>query len=131
MRNYRPIFAIVLAALILVLPGALAAAEPELLSQSTFGVTGDPSGKLEVTFALALSTIPSYFVTITAVSGSTEEQLWGGNLSEGFYRLRTQLTKIPGSGPLKVVVKTTMVNRTSKGSESFNVYRTWEGTLGR
>lgn len=129
-RSGIPCFVLVLA-LTLGLPCGLAAAEPELLAQRTFDVTGDSSGRVEVSFTLALSEVSRYPVTITAISGATEEQLWSGSLSEGYYRLRTTLTKITGSSPLKVILKTTIVNRSALGNDSFVVYRKWEGTLGR
>ena len=122
---------VLLAALTIVAPFDLAAAEPELLSQRTFDVAVDSSGTVEVNFVLALSEISSYTVIVTAVRDATEEQLWSGSLQEGFYRLRAPLTKITGSGPLKIVLKTTMINRSNRGNDSFIVYRKWEGSINR
>jgi hypothetical protein len=122
---------LLVATALLALPGVTRAAQPEMLPQSTFAVQVDSSSSppvVAVTFALALSDSPSYPVTVTALSGSTEELLWEGSLSEGVYLLRAPLTRISGSGaPLRVVVKTKVVNRNA-GSANL-VYLKWEGTL--
>lgn len=118
-----------MAALMHTAPGALWAAEPESLPQKTFDVRVE-GGTVELTFALALSEVSSYPVTITAISGPVEELLWEGMLSEGFYRLRAPLTKIT-SGALKVVLRTKVTNRTAQGAQSFIRYLSWEGTTGR
>lgn len=115
------------AALLLAAPGVLGAAEPESLPQKTFDVRVE-GGVVEVTFALALSEVSSYPVTITAISGVVEELLWDGMLSEGFYRLRAPLTKIR-TGALKVVLRTKVTNRTAQGAQSFLRYLAWEGTI--
>jgi len=117
------------AALLLAAPVAPRAAEPERLPQKVFEVRAE-GGTVEVTFALAMSEVPDYPVTITAISGSVEELLWDGMLAEGFYRLRAPLTKIT-PGPLKVVLRTKITNRTAQGNIHFLRYQTWEGTASR
>ena len=115
--------------LLTALPAAAPAAEPEVVLPSSFVVNLDPSSRTaEITFALALSQVSSYPVTITAISGSAEEQLWQGNLTAGVYRISLPITKI-SSGPLKIVLRTKVVNRGERGSDSFLVYQTWEGSL--
>ena len=128
MRRFR-LFATlaVLTGLLLAAPGAPWAAEPESLAQRTFDVTV-AGGVVDVTFALALSEVSSYPVTITAIGGPVEELLWEGTLSEGFYRLRAPLTKIT-TGALKVVLRTKLTNRTAQGPQSFLRYLAWEGTV--
>jgi len=108
-------------------PGALWAAEPELLPQKTFDVRVG-GGVVDMTFALALNEVSSYPVTITAVGGPVEEILWEGSLTGGFYRLRAPLTKIT-SGALKVVLRTKLTNRDARGGQTFLRYLTWEGTI--
>lgn len=113
-------------------PGALSAVEPVRLPQQVFSVQveGGATPFVEVTFALALSEVSNYPVTITAVSGPVEEQLYDGVLSEGFYRLRAPLTKIT-SGAIKVILRTRLSDRSAQGTQSFLRYQFWEGTLGR
>jgi len=113
-------------------PAALWAAQPQQLPQKTFDVRvqGGSTPMVEVTFALALSEVSSYPVTITAIGGAVEEQLYEGQLSEGIYQLIAPLTKV-GSGPLKVVLKTRVTNRNAQGAQSSLRYLTWEGTLSR
>jgi len=106
-------------------PGALQAAEPESLPQKTFDVRVE-GGVVDVTFALALSEVSNYPVTITAINGPLEEVLWEGVLSEGLYRLQAPLKKIT-SGPLKVVLRTKITNRSSQGAQSYLRYLSWEG----
>jgi hypothetical protein len=115
--------------LMLAAPGALGAAEPEPLPQRTFDVRVE-RGVVDMTFALALSEVPSYPVTITAISGPVEELLWDGTLAEGCYRLRAPLTKIT-AGALKVVLRTRITNRTAQGPLSYLRYLSWEGTINR
>jgi hypothetical protein len=117
----------VITGLMLSTPRAPWAAEPESLAQRTFDVRVE-GAVVEVTFALALSEVPSYPVTITAISGPVEELLWDGVLSEGFYRLRAPLTKIT-AGALKVVLRTKVTNRSAQGPQSYLRYLTWEGTV--
>ena len=117
------------ATLLAAVPGSAPAAEPEKILPSAFSASLDSSSKtVEVTFALALSETPTYPVTIFAVSGSTEEQLWQGSLSGGVYRITLPITKI-SSGPVKIVMRTKIVNRNEKGSDSYLVIQTWEGSL--
>ncbi len=106
-------------------PGSVGAAQPEQLPQKTFAVRVE-GGVVDVSFALALSEVSNYPVTITAIGGPLEEVLWEGVLSEGIYRLRAPLAKIT-SGTLKVVLKTKVVNRDSAGSQSSLRYLVWEG----
>ena len=120
---------VMILALVLCLPWGLSAAEPELI-QNAFDVSIDPTGMVQVTFALALSEVPNYPVSITAISGGTEELLWDGNLTEGVYRLRAQLSKI-GPGSVKVVLRTRVTNRSEKGNDSYTRYVSWEGTYSR
>ena len=123
-----------LAALLLIAaPAALQAAEPEQLSSRSFDVVvGSEGGRpvLEVTFSLALSEVSTYPVSITAIGVSTEEVLWEGTLGEGTYRLRAPLTTI-AAGPLKVILKTKVTNRSAGKGESYLIYRKWEGALPR
>lgn len=105
------------------------AAEPERLAPEVFDVVALPSGSVEVTFALSLSEVSTYPVTITAIRGETEERLWEGSLQAGFYRLGARLTKISGPGPLRVVLRTKVVNRSAQGASSFLVYLKWDGSL--
>ena len=114
---------------ILAAPDALRAATPEPLPQKTFEVRVE-GGVVDVTFALALSEVSNYPVTITAVSGPLEEVLWDGVLPEGLYRLEAPLTKI-AAGSLKVVLRTRVTNRSAQGTQSFLRYLTWEGTANR
>ena len=111
---------------------AAPAAEPEKVGSSfAVTITSGPGGpQVEMTFALAHSDVASYPVTITAVAGSVEEQLWDGTLSEGLYRFRAPLTKIT-SGPIRLVLKTRMRNIDSGGNQSFHSYQRWDGTIGR
>jgi len=126
-------------------PAAVPAAEPERLSSKLFDVVVGAGPVLDITFALTLSDVSTYPVTITAVAGSVEEQLWEGTLPEGSYRLRAPLTKIK-SGPLRVILRTKMTNlmaarkptkpeerkppmKEGTGSQSFYVYQRWEGTI--
>ena len=130
MRNVRYFAAMVaMTSLMLAAPGFLRAAEPEALAQKVFDVRIE-GGVVDVTFALALSEVASYPVTISAISGAVEELLWDGMLSEGFYRLRAPLTKIT-TGTLKVVVRTRITNRTAQGPQSYTRYLTWEGAITR
>jgi hypothetical protein len=118
---------VVMSGLTLAAPDAPRAAEPESLAQSTFDVRVE-GNVVDVTFALALSEVASYPVTITAISGPVEELLWEGTLSEGFYRLRAPLTKIT-AGALKVVLRTKVTNRSTQGPQSYLRYLAWEGTV--
>lgn len=128
MRHFTFLSALItITGLTLAGPGALWAAEPETLPQKTFDVRVS-GGVVDVTFALALSEVSNYPVTITAVNGPLEEVLWDGMLSEGIYRLRAPLTKIT-SGALKVVLRTRITNRSTKGAESYLRYLIWEGTV--
>jgi len=108
-------------------PGALWAAEPEPLPQKTFDVRVE-GGVVDATFALALSEVSNYPVTITAINGPVEEVLWDGVLAEGLYRLQAPLTKIT-SGSLKVVLRTRVTNRSAQGTQSYLRYLTWEGSI--
>jgi len=127
MRCFRFSVALALATLTFATPGALWAAEPEQLPQRVFDVKA-ASGVVEVTFALAMNEVSTYPSTITAVSGSIEEVLWEGTLTEGFYRLRAPLKKIT-SGALKVVLRTKLTNRDARGAQTFLRYQVWEGTI--
>lgn len=127
MKCFRLFAALVLVVLSLAASATLRAAEPEPLSQKVFDVQVE-GRVVEVSFALALSELSNYPVTITAISGPLEEVLWEGVLAEGFYRLRAPLVKIT-SGALKVVLKTKVTNRTAQGAQSFLRYQVWEGTL--
>jgi len=122
----------VLAALLLLAAPAVTAqaAEPEVIASRPFDVHVERTGgaTLVIDFALALSEIDTYPVTITAIAGSTEEQLYNGSLAGGVYRLRVAPSQIR-SGPLKVVLRTRVVNRTSGGNQTYIVYQTWEGSL--
>ena len=154
MRQFRLRIALVATfGFLLAVPGAPGAAEPERLFEKSFDVevAGGSPPVVQVTFALALSEVSDYPVRITAVGGSVEEQLYFGTLKEGIYRLRAPLTKI-SSGPLKVVLKTKVINRippvrrdndtsegaganevirSSQASETYIRYLTWEGSIPR
>jgi len=106
---------------------SLAAAGPDLVGK-TFDVKVS-GGVVDVAFALTLSEVSSYPVTITAICCSTEEVLYEGTLSEGVYRFSAPLKKIRGSGDLRVVLKTRLTNRSEKASDSFNVYLKWQGRM--
>ena len=128
MRHVRFFAALTLSTcLLLAAPGAPRAAEPESLGQKVFDVRVEDR-IVEVTFALALSEVSTYPVTVTAIGGSQEELLWDGVLSEGCYRLRAPLTKI-SSGTLKVVLRTKLTNRTAQGPQNYLRYLAWEGQL--
>lgn len=122
---FAPLFVILLAAA----PSALSAAEPFQIAPP-FEVRVVPGPAVEVTFALALSEVSSYPVTITATSGATEEVLYSGSLSAGVYRMNAPLTKIT-SGPVKLILKTKVTNRSESGTQSFLSYQRWEGTVSR
>ena len=109
-------------------PAAVPAAEPERLSSKLFDVVVGAGPVLDITFALTLSDVSTYPVTITAIAGSVEEPLWDGTLPEGSYRLRAPLTKIT-SGPVRLVLRTKMTNLDAQKNQSFYVYRRWEGTI--
>jgi len=116
--------------LALALAAPLAAAGPELVSKS-FDVKVT-NGVVDVNFALNMSEVPSYPVTISAICCSTEEILYEGTLTAGIYRFSAPLKKISGHGDLKVVLKTKVTNRSDKerqGGDSFLVYLKWQGPM--
>ena len=114
-------------ALVLALAAPLSAAQPEKISKP-FDVKLS-GGVVDVYFTLTMSEVTNYPVTITAISGSTEEVLFEGQLAEGVYRLSAPLSRISGRGDLKVVLKTRITNRTEKGGEAYNVYQRWQGPM--
>ena len=114
-------------ALALALAAPLAAAGPEMVAKAFDVKVAD--GSVEVNFALNLSDLSTYPVTITAICCSTEEILFEGTLAEGIYRFKAPLKKISGHGELKVVLKTRITNRSEKGGEAFTVYLKWQGTM--
>lgn len=111
------------------LPHALAAAEPQLQPQPLFAARVDAGG-VEVTFAVGMSSVSTYPVTIMAIGGAVEELLYQGVLSEGIYTFKAPLKQVP-PGPVKVLVKFNLVNRSVKGTETFTIYKTWEGSFSR
>lgn len=128
MRHFTFFSALMLTTgLMLAGPGDSWAAEPLALPQKTFDVRVK-GGVVDMTFALALSEVSNYPVSITAINGPLEEVLWDGMLLEGLYRFQAPLTKIT-SGPLKVVLRTRVTNRSTEGAQSFFRYLTWEGTV--
>jgi hypothetical protein len=131
MRNASRIVALFCAPLLaLALAAPLAAAGPELVSKA-FDVKV-ANGLVDVNFALNLSDVPSYPVTITAILGTIEEVLYEGTLAEGVYRFSAPLKKISGHGELKVVLKTKVTNRSDKGrtgGDAFLVYLKWQGAM--
>lgn len=128
MRNLPGIATFCLAGVLALAFGTpLAAAGPDLVSNA-FEVRVD-NRVVEVQFALALSEVSNYPVTITAMCCSTEEVLYQGTLTEGVYRLTAPLTKISGRGELKVVLKTRITSRSDRGNESFLVYQKWQGQM--
>ena len=129
MRSTTTITSLALALVLAAAPAApLAAAGLELISARPFDVK-IAGGVVTVDFTLALSEVRDYPVSITAISGSTEEVLYEGTLSEGVYRFSGPLKKISGRGDLKVVLKTRVTNRTEKGGDSFPVYLKWQGPM--
>ena len=131
MKRAASIFAPLAAAAVLIWsPIVASAAEPEQVSSKLFDVTVGAGPVLEITFALTLSDVSTYPVTITAIAGAVEEQLWDGTLPEGIYRLRAPLTKIT-SGPVRLVLRTKMTNLAAKGNQTFYVYRRWDGSISR
>ena len=125
MRHWRMVQ--ILVALALASAAPLAAAGPDLVGR-TFDVKVS-GGVVDVAFALTLSEVSSYPVTITAICCSTEEVLFDGTLPEGLYRFSAPLKKISGHGELKVILRTKVTNRSDKGSESFLVYQRWQGSM--
>jgi len=122
MRHLRCCAALVMTtALMLAAPGVPWAAEPESLPQKTFDVRVE-GGVVDVTFALALSEVSSYPVTITAISGPVEELLWDGTLTEGVYQLRAPLTKI-SSGAIKVVAGRSRPRLNTDSAANFKLMR--------
>ena len=113
--------------LALALAAPLSAAGPELISKP-FAVRV-ANGVVDVEFALALSEVPSYPVTITAICCSTEELLYEGTLADGVYRFSAPLTKLSGHGELQIVLRTRVTNRSEKGNESYAVYLKWQGLM--
>ena len=118
---------IVALALALASAAPLAAAGPDLVGK-TFDVKVS-GGVVDVSFALALSEVSTYPVTITAICCSTEEVLYDGTLPEGLYRFSAPLRKISGHGELKVVLRTKVASRSDKGGGSFLVYQKWQGPM--
>ncbi len=122
----------VLAVALALAPAALPAAEPAQIAPAfeVSAASGSGGPTVDVTFALALSEVSSYPVTITAIAGDVEEVLYNGSLQGGLYRISAPLTKIK-SGALKVILKTKVTNRAEGGSQSFLSYQRWEGTIPR
>ena len=128
MRNAPKILALFFALLFAPsLAAPLAAGGPDLVA-SPYDVKV-ANGIVEVNFALAMSEVPNYPVTITAINGPTEEVLYEGTLSAGVYRFSAPLKKISGRGELKVVLRTRITNRSERGNESYTVYLKWQGSL--
>lgn len=123
--------------LVLTLAAPLAAAGPEPVGKA-FDVKV-VNGVVDVTFALALSEVSSYPVTITAICCSTEEVLYEGTLTEGVYRFTAPMRKISGHGELKVVLKTRVQNLSEdrkddgqgggRKSSTWLVYKKWQGSM--
>jgi hypothetical protein len=128
MRNAPGIVALSLALVLALTPATLPAADGPELTGKAFDVKV-ANGVVEVNFALALSEVSSYPVTISASCCSTEEVLFEGSLTDGVYRFRAPLKKISGRGDLKVVLKTRVTNRSDRGNESFSVYQKWQGPM--
>jgi len=117
-----------LAALLGASASAPCAAELETISSRAFDVRLEPAGGQSVVvvdFALALSEVSSYPVTITAIGGAGEEVLYESSLPAGVYRVRAPLTKVSPAG-LRVVLRTRVTNRTDQGSQTYIVYQKWE-----
>lgn len=112
----------------LLVSGPLAAAGPELVSGKTYDVQV-VNGQVSVSFTLALSDVPSYPVSITAICCSTEEVLYEGTLTGGSYRFSAPLKKISGHGDLKVVLRTRTTNLSDKGNTTNTVYLKWQGPM--
>jgi len=130
MRYAAPSFALAALLLLLAPAGPARAVEPEVISPRTFDVSVERGREpvLVIDFVLALSEVDSYPVTLTAISGSTEEQIYSGTLAGGIYRLRAPLTKIR-SGALRVILRTRVINRSSGGNDVYVVYQKWEGSI--
>jgi hypothetical protein len=128
MTHFRRLATLVLTTGLLInAPLPLLAVQPERLPQKVFDVRVE-GGVVDITFALAMNEVSTYPLTITAISGPLEEVLWQGTLSEGFYQLRAPLKKIT-SGALKVVLRTKLTNRDTRGDEVYLRYLTWEGKV--
>ena len=82
---------------------------------------------LNVTFALALSEVRSYPVTLTLTMGGEEIRIFDGRLDEGFWNV-TEKVRIK-RGPWKVILRIKVTNRTEGGSTTFSSYTTAEGTF--
>ena len=105
----------------------LAAAGPELTAKAfDVKITG---GVVDMSFALNLSEVTSYPITITAICCSTEEVLFEGTLDPGVYHFSAPLTKFSGHGDLLVVLRTRVTNRSDKGNQSYAVYLKWQGPM--
>jgi len=130
MRRPRAWHVPLLALALCAVPASSSAAEPEKVGAPfDVRVSAAPGGpQVDMTFSLTLSDVSTYPVTITAIAGSIEEELWKGTLPEGVYRFNGQLKKIT-SGPVRLVLKVRMTNLESGGGGSFHVYRRWEGTI--
>jgi hypothetical protein len=128
MTHFRRLATLVLTTGLLInAPLPLLAVQPERLPQKVFDVRVE-GGVVDITFALAMNEVSTYPLTITAISGPLEEVLWQGTLSEGFYQLRAPLKKIT-SGALKVVLRTKLTNRDTRGDQVYLRYLTWEGKV--
>lgn len=130
MQTPRSSHILLLAFALCTVPAALRAAQPEKVGAPfEVSVTSGPGGpQVEMTFALIHSDVSTYPVTITAVAGPIEEELWKGSLPEGVYRFKGPLQKIK-SGQVRLILKTRMTNIESGKNQSFNSYRRWDGQI--
>lgn len=130
MRSLRVWRALPLTLALCAAPAALFAIEPARVGAPFEAKVGPAKGgpEVEMTFTLALSDVSTYPVTITAVAGSVEEQLWQGTLPEGVYRFRGQLQRIR-SGPVRLVLRVRLTNLEAGKNKSYHVFRRWDGAL--
>lgn len=148
MSSLPKAIAAVLVSITLFFPVPARAAEPELQDIKPFDVqltnaAGEekllfsPRDTLyfDIRFALALSEVNRYPITITLIqqagSETEEQELYKGQLTEGFYLLRVPLERFPtesGEVNAKVIIKVRIFNRAPGGRQSFYSYRRWEGT---
>ena len=130
MRFLRVWCVLPMALALFTLPAPLSAAEPEKIGvpfEATI-TPGQGGPQVDMTFSLTLSDVSTYPVTITAIAGSTEEELWKGSLPEGVYRFKAQLHEVK-SGPVRLVLKAKMTNLQAGGNQTYYSYRRWDGTI--
>ena len=84
----------------------------------------------DIHFTLALSASDKYPLSLYLIQDSEKVRIFKGVLSEGFYRLRYPLAKLPKSGgevAARVVLKTRIFKARYSSESTYN-YQKWEGT---